>query len=559
MYVEGKRAAADLVFQVTEYSPQRAIKIRKLYKNEAKNKYSSYTDDEAVAFIIDTRMTKNAYHKTRLGAKKHGADIYPSYDRVRLAKDRCYPENIIISEISASVPLQNLLDHTIKRLWETLDFDDTIDYAEEYSELKCICKWGFDGSSGHSEYHQSFLDIETDDTTECRQNAITDSSIVLFCIVPLRLTGVTKVSNTQVILWENPTPSSTRYCRPLKFLYEKETKEVTKTEVGRVEKEMMELKSVELNINNSVLCIIYTMLMTMVDGKVINTLTESSSQICYICKCNPTNMNDLDNIKRFVVNEDNVKYGISSLHAWIKFLELVLYIAYKLESAPTTKRTTSEQKKKIEEKKKEIQFRLWNELGIKVDKVVQGRGTSNTGNVARRFFRNTEKVAEITGINLNLLNRFSTILTVITSCGYEINSAKFENYAIETAELYVKHYNWYRMPPSIHKILIHGSLIIKNALVPIGQLSEEAQEASNKNYNRFREHHSRKSSRIHTNRDVFNFLLVSSDPLITSLRTQPNKSHTKLHPEAIHLLNIESSELKVIETSDSEISSSYSE
>ncbi|CAI6372175.1 unnamed protein product [Macrosiphum euphorbiae] len=320
----------------------------------------------------------------------------------------------------------------------------------------------------------------------------------------------------------------------------------------------MELKSVELNINNSVLCINYTMLMTMVDGKVINTLTETSSQLCYICKCNPTNMNDLDNIKRFVVNEDNVKYGMSSLHAWIKFLELVLHIAYKLESAPTTKRTTSEQKKKIEEKKKEIQFRLWNELGIKVDKVVQGRGTSNTGNVARRFFRNTEKVAEITGINLNLLNRFSTILTVI-SCGSEINYDEFENYAKDTAELYVKHYNWYRMPPSIHKILIHGSLIIKNALVPIGQLSEEAQEASNKNYNRFREHHSRKSSRIHTNTDIFNFLLVSSDPLITSLRTQPNKSHTKLPPEAIHLLNIESSELNEIETSDGEINSSYSE
>lgn len=127
-----------------------------------------------------------------------------------------------------------------------------------------------------------------------------------------------------------------------------------------------------------------------------------------------------------------------------------MHIAYKLESAPTTKRTTSEQKKKIEEKKKEIQFRLWNELGIKVYQVVQGRGTSNTGNVARRFFRNTEKVAEITGINLNLLNRFSTIITVI-SCGYEINSDKFENYAIETAELYVKHYNWYRMPPRVQQ------------------------------------------------------------------------------------------------------------
>ncbi|KAL4154240.1 hypothetical protein QTP88_002065 [Uroleucon formosanum] len=406
-----------------------------LFKKEAPVSYEYFKVFKQFTIL----KYSHAYHKTRLGAKKHGADIYPSYDRVRLAKYRCYPENIIISEISASVPLQNLLDHTIKRLWETLDFDDTINYAEEYSELKFICKWGCDGSSGHSEYHQSFHDIETDDT-ECRQNAITDSSIVLFCIVPLRLTGVIKVSNTRVILWENPTPSSTRYCRPLKFLYAKETKEVTKTEVGRVENEIMKLKSVELNINNSVLCINYTMLMTMVDGKVINTLTESSSQLCYICKCHPTNMNDLDNIKRFVVNEDNVKYGMSSLHAWIKFLELVLHIAYKLESAATTKRTTSEQKKKIEEKKKEIQFRLWNELGIKVDKVFQGRSTSNTGNVARRFFRNTEKVAEITGIDLNLLNRFSTTLTVIF-CGYEINYDEFENYAKDTAELYVKHYN----------------------------------------------------------------------------------------------------------------------
>lgn len=45
-------------------------------------------------------------------------------------------------------------------------------------------------------------------------------------------------------------------------------------------------------------------------------------------------------------------------------------------------------KKMVLQKKKLVQSRLWNELGLKVDKVVQGRGTSNTGNVARRFFKN---------------------------------------------------------------------------------------------------------------------------------------------------------------------------
>jgi hypothetical protein len=64
-----KRAVFDLVSHATEYFPQRVIKIRKFYKNKVKNKYSSYTDDKDVAFIINTRMTKNSYHQTRLGAK----------------------------------------------------------------------------------------------------------------------------------------------------------------------------------------------------------------------------------------------------------------------------------------------------------------------------------------------------------------------------------------------------------------------------------------------------------------------------------------------------------
>jgi hypothetical protein len=92
------------------------------------------------------------------------------------------------------------------------------------------------------------------------------------------------------------------------------------------------------------------------------------------------------------------------LHAWIKFLECILHIAYTLKSAPTTKRTTVEQKVLISEKKKEIQSRLWKELGLKVDRVVQGMGTSNTGNVARKFFKNPEKVSKITGVDGRLIH-----------------------------------------------------------------------------------------------------------------------------------------------------------
>jgi hypothetical protein len=36
------------------------------------------------------------------------------------------------------------------------------------------------------------------------------------------------------------------------------------------------------------------------------------------------------------------------------------------------------------------------------------------------------------------------------------------------------------MTPPMHKMLIHGAIVIENALLPIGQLSEEAAEARNK-------------------------------------------------------------------------------
>lgn len=72
--------------------------------------------------------------------------------------------------------------------------------------------------------------------------------------------------------------------------------------------------------------------------------------------------------------------------------------------------------------------------------------------------------------------------------------------------------------------------------MPIGQLTEEAQEARNKDFKKFREHHSRKCSREKSNCDIFNLLLLSSDPVITSKRKLPKKKITSLPKEALNLL-----------------------
>ena len=73
-------------------------------------------------------------------------------------------------------------------------------------------------------------------------------------------------------------------------------------------------------------------------------------------------------------------------------------------------------------------------------------------------------------------------------------------------------------------------------MLPIGQLSEEAQEARNKDFRRYRQSHSRKMSRIHTNRDILSMLLISSDPVISSLRKSAPSKAAVLSPDAIKLL-----------------------
>lgn len=85
-----------------------------------------------------------------------------------------------------------------------------------------------------------------------------------------------------------------------------------------------------------------------------------------------------------------------------------------------------------------------------------------------------------------------------------------------------------------YKLLIHSSQI--TALLPISQLSEDAQEARNKDIKRYRKNFSRKCSKVKTMEDIFNRLMVTSDPYISSIRKLPQKKLKSLSREAVELL-----------------------
>lgn len=138
--------------------------------------------------------------------------------------------------------------------------------------------------------------------------------------------------------------------------------------------------------------------------------------------------------------------------------------------------------------------------------------------IEKLLFQDTKFAAETLGVNENLIKRFRTILIAINSTK-PINIPAFRAYAYATAVLYIELYHWYFMPPSVHKVLIHGADLMTRFDLPIGYFSEEAQEARNKDFRNIRENHSRKSSRKNTNEDILHWLLLSSDPVINCSRT----------------------------------------
>jgi len=74
------------------------------------------------------------------------------------------------------------------------------------------------------------------------------------------------------------------------------------------------------------------------------------------------------------------------------------------------------------------------------------------------------------------------------------------------------------MPLSLHKVLIHGCDIMKALNAPMIWFSEEPQEANNKVFRKARSEHSRMCQRNITNENIFHYQLISSDPVISSLR-----------------------------------------
>ena len=90
--------------------------------------------------------------------------------------------------------------------------------GREQLNLQLTCKWGFDGATTQSTYKHGGT-----------SSAEADSQVLFTSMVPLQLAEIN--SDTSRVIWNNRTPSSGRFARPLKLENAKETAERSKAEL----------------------------------------------------------------------------------------------------------------------------------------------------------------------------------------------------------------------------------------------------------------------------------------------------------------------------------------
>lgn len=146
--------------------------------NKLKRRSNSYSESQhnlkclpiskALALYMDLDLSERKYVALRQTINEIHPNCLPSLYALRREKHKFVPP-ITATEVSAEVDLKTVMRRTAERVVELCDAQG------EKSKLSLECKWGMDGSSGHSRYKQKF---ESDNHT--------DEFMFFIAFVPLR-------------------------------------------------------------------------------------------------------------------------------------------------------------------------------------------------------------------------------------------------------------------------------------------------------------------------------------------------------------------------------------
>lgn len=270
----GKRDSAAIVKELCLFSPKRGTEIKKVRKSLIP-KQSGLLDDQALALMIDSNLSTHQYEGIRKYTKEINRDMFPPYYKVKAAKKLCYPSEINVTETHAEVELQSLMDHTVKRLCKAQE--EVLQTITDLTNLEIIVKWGCDGAE-QNRYKQKFSEENS-----------SDESMFSISMVPIQMYSVNEQSNIGQIVWQNPSTSSTKYCRPIKFVFAKETADLIVTEVDKIKEQVTSLVPTKIVVNDMEILV----KPILIDGKICNAVAScASTQTCYLCGAKPSEMNN---------------------------------------------------------------------------------------------------------------------------------------------------------------------------------------------------------------------------------------------------------------------------
>lgn len=408
-------------------------------------------------------------------------------------------------------------------------------------------------------------------------NKITHN-IVMYIFTPLKLTS----NEVNLNVWEEVYPASPNSCRPLALMLGKETEDDLKEMYKQLASKRIALHSspIQISHNGKLYNVHIILKMTMIDGKMRETLSGIGGGFCKLCTCNRDEAICINH--SFIINrseaqtsnvwnqlttgelrkkpcDSNVRFGVtreplvdldmlllvSPLHATLRTGDTILKIIYHLNAGLFN---WSDEKSKLgddgylllKESKVRVRASIKEGTSISVDMPDStGKGgTSTTGNVVHELMSKEKNIQVLTSQvparyqeSLHeLINRLYAITKVYNST-YVVDVEQYKGFCTETKTLLLTAFNengipWVFLTPTVHALLEHtGELIEANSCRGLGAYTESGLECSNKFLRLTRIALSRKTSQIDNLTDCINRLWVKSD--LNVRRAVPEKKTYK--------------------------------
>ena len=133
--------------------------------------------------------------------------------------------------------------------------------------------------------------------------------------------------------------------------------------------------------------------------------------------------------------------------------------------------------------------------GIKLSKMASGSNqvTSNNGPTAKKCFEDPELMADVFKLPVWMIRGIKNHIRALT-CMEEIDSEVFYAEAQEWLDkFHGSPWSWNTLTPTLHVLFWHAHKMIELFPVPIGLLSEEGSEGTNKVFRIDRLHHTRQT------------------------------------------------------------------